>query len=156
MSELVYKKKRKSRIDLTGKRFGRLTVLEYAGTGKSGTFWKCKCDCGKITTILSHSLRSGRTKSCGCYNREVTSKRNCNLLKQIERLQEQLDIVTEQRDDIHIDKQVLQKQLHEANEVIESLRTYDFTVDDENAEAYQVKWNIKAERFYKNRKWGVK
>ena len=49
----------------------------------------------------------------------------------------------------------LQEQLKEANEVIESLRTYDFTVDDENAEHYQVKWNVEAERFYKNRKWGV-
>lgn len=50
----------------------------------------------------------------------------------------------------------LQEQLKEANEVIESRRTYDFTVDDENAEYYQVKWNVKAKRFYKNRKWGVK
>ena len=50
----------------------------------------------------------------------------------------------------------LQEQLKEANEIIDTLRTYDFTVDDENAEAYQVKWNVKAERFYKNRKRGVK
>ena len=50
----------------------------------------------------------------------------------------------------------LQEQLKEANEVIESLRTYDFTVDDENAESYQVKWNVKAKRLYKNKKWGVK
>lgn len=49
----------------------------------------------------------------------------------------------------------LQEQLKEANEVIESLRTYDFTVDDENAEYYQVKWKVEAKRFYKNRKWGV-
>lgn len=51
---------------------------------------------------------------------------------------------------------ILEQQLQEANEVIESFRTYDFTVNDENAEAYQVKWNVKAERFYKNKKWGVK
>lgn len=50
----------------------------------------------------------------------------------------------------------LQEQLNEANEVIESLRTYDFTVDDENAEEYQVKWNVEAKRFYKNKKWGLK
>lgn len=50
----------------------------------------------------------------------------------------------------------LQEQLEEANEVIESLRTYDFTVDDENAEEYQVKWNVEAKRFYKNKKRGVK
>lgn len=46
----------------------------------------------------------------------------------------------------------LEEQLKEANEVIDTLRTYDFTVDDENAEAYQVKWNVKAERLYKSTK----
>jgi len=65
----------------------------------------------------------------------VTTKKYNKLVDEIERLQEQLT---------------------EANEVIESLRTYDFTVDDENAEYYQVKWNVEAKRFYKNRKWGVK
>lgn len=50
----------------------------------------------------------------------------------------------------------LNEQLKEANEVIESLRTYDFTVDDENAEEYQVKWNVKAKRLYKHRKRSVK
>ena len=47
----------------------------------------------------------------------------------------------------------LKKQLRDANEVISDFRTYDFTVDGENAEAYQVKWKVKAKRFYKNRKW---
>ena len=89
--KFIIKKARKSRIDLTGKRFGRLTVLGYAGTGKQGTYWKCRCDCGKDTVVLSHSLRSGRTKSCGCYNKEVTSIRNRVKLKKIERLQEQLE-----------------------------------------------------------------
>lgn len=46
----------------------------------------------------------------------------------------------------------LQEQLAEANEVIESLRTYDFTVDDENAEEYQVKYGIAGEKIYKNKK----
>ena len=50
----------------------------------------------------------------------------------------------------------LQEQLKEANEVIESLRTYDFTVDDENAEHYQVKWNVEAKRFYKTESGVVK
>ena len=64
-------------------------------------------------------------------------------------LEARIDVLEEQ-------VECLQEQLKEANEVIESLRTYDFTVDDENAEYYQVKWNVEAERFYKNRKWGVK
>jgi len=50
----------------------------------------------------------------------------------------------------------LQEQLKEANEVIANFRTYDFTVNDENAEEYQVKWGVKAKRLYRHRKWGVK
>ena len=50
-------------------------------------------------------------------NKEVIHDQN----KMIERLQEQLDIMTEQRNDIHIDKQVLQKQLNEANRIIKKL-----------------------------------
>lgn len=53
-------------IDLTGKRFGRLTVLEYCKGGK----WRCKCDCGNYTDVLSCNLRNGSTKSCGCLNKE--------------------------------------------------------------------------------------
>ncbi len=50
----------------------------------------------------------------------------------------------------------LQEQLKEANEVIDNFRTYDFTVNDEVAEEYQVKWGVKAKRLYKHRKRGVK
>ena len=54
-------------IDLTGERFGLLTVIERAGTDKNNnTKWKCKCDCGSILDVYSTNLRSGRTKSCGC------------------------------------------------------------------------------------------
>lgn len=53
--------------DLTGRRFGKLTVIECVGRNKSGRFmWKCKCDCGNITTVRSDGLTSGHTKSCGC------------------------------------------------------------------------------------------
>lgn len=62
-------------IDLTGKKFGRLTVIERAENNKRGqTFWKCKCDCGKETIVNSVSLRSGDTQSCGCYLKERISK----------------------------------------------------------------------------------
>lgn len=62
-------------MDLSGKRFGRLVVLEYAGKKKSGsqnkTLWKCICDCGneKITDV--GALRSGHTTSCGCLHKEM-------------------------------------------------------------------------------------
>lgn len=61
--------------DLTGKRFGRLFVLNREETKKSPggnkrTMWKCKCDCGKETIVWSYSLTSGKTTSCGCYQLE--------------------------------------------------------------------------------------
>lgn len=62
-------------IDLTGQRFDRLLVLqrgENAGQGKSR--WDCRCDCGKITSVTSSQLRSGRTRSCGCLKRERTAE----------------------------------------------------------------------------------
>ena len=46
----------------------------------------------------------------------------------------------------------LKEQLEEANEIIESFRTYDFTINDENAEEYQVKYKIDGKRIYTNRK----
>ena len=61
-------------IDITGKRFGRLTVLEkvdYKDTPqKSQAMWKCKCDCGNITVVRGTQLRQGKTKSCGCLQKE--------------------------------------------------------------------------------------
>ena len=57
----------KEKIDLTGKRFTRLTVLEKVGTSK----WKCRCDCGKTVISEARWLLVGRTKSCGCYIREM-------------------------------------------------------------------------------------
>lgn len=62
-------------IDLTGRRFGRLTVLKQAGTSPSGERrWLCHCDCGKELTVFAGNLRRGRTQSCGCYHKDVLSK----------------------------------------------------------------------------------
>lgn len=64
-----------NKIDLTGQRFGRLVVVEEAGANKGGRIlWRCKCDCGKISVVVGYNLRSGNTKSCGCYNKETLSK----------------------------------------------------------------------------------
>ena len=63
--------------DLTGQRFGRLLVLEYAGKtwyGKSK--WRCKCDCGEVKDVDVSSLNRGYTQSCGCLQKEGISKRN--------------------------------------------------------------------------------
>lgn len=57
--------------DLTGKRFGRLTVVKRSGTSKSRCpTWLCKCDCGTEKTINGSSLKREHIKSCGCYRRE--------------------------------------------------------------------------------------
>ena len=58
-------------IDLTGRRFGRLTVVARAGADRHGKpTWRCYCECGVVITTLGHSLRRGRVKSCGCLRRE--------------------------------------------------------------------------------------
>ncbi len=49
-----------------GKRFSRLTVIRENGRRGGQVAYLCKCDCGKYTTVVSTSLRSGNTKSCGC------------------------------------------------------------------------------------------
>lgn len=59
------------KLDLLGKVFGRLIVLEEVGRNKYGHFlWKCLCDCGTIKVFDGNNLRIGDTKSCGCLNRE--------------------------------------------------------------------------------------
>lgn len=54
--------------ELIGKRFGRLTVIEFGGVSKNRkTMWICLCDCGRTTKpIVGSNLRSGSTLSCGC------------------------------------------------------------------------------------------
>ena len=57
--------------DLTGQRFGELTVIERDKSKPSGhgklVYWICKCDCGNIISVAGNHLKSGHTKSCGCY-----------------------------------------------------------------------------------------
>lgn len=61
------------KYDLTGQRFGRLTVIECMGSAHDHhKIWKCKCDCGNFTTVPSNALKLGRTQSCGCLALEHT------------------------------------------------------------------------------------
>lgn len=57
--------------DLTGQRFGRLTVVKLDRTGKH-TYWLCKCDCGNEKVIRSDCL--GAVRSCGCLKKEQDIK----------------------------------------------------------------------------------
>lgn len=64
-------------IDLTGQRFGRLTVLECNGRSKDGQkIYRCQCDCGNVKEIRSGNLRSGHSLSCGCVAAEKIKQRN--------------------------------------------------------------------------------
>ena len=63
--------KDKSKVhDLTGKKFGLLTVIGIAETDTRKTYWVCKCDCGNMKTVRSDSLLCGAIKSCGCIKRK--------------------------------------------------------------------------------------
>lgn len=59
-------------IDLTGKRFGRLTVIKRAeNDNRRKSMWICQCDCGKTLTVRGDHLKSGwHTQSCGCMGLE--------------------------------------------------------------------------------------
>lgn len=52
--------------NLTGKTFGRLTVLSIDHKSNHGMYWKCRCSCGNFTVVRSDGLVTGNTKSCGC------------------------------------------------------------------------------------------
>ena len=61
--------------NLTGQRFGKLTVIERAddkvtSSGKNYVQWKCKCDCGNIKIVYSSNLLNGTTQSCGCLRKD--------------------------------------------------------------------------------------
>ena len=64
---------------LIGQKFGRLSVVERADNivesgGRTRVTWRCQCDCGNIVVVRAHSLKCGRTRSCGC----AKSERNRN------------------------------------------------------------------------------
>lgn len=63
--------------DLTGKRFGRLIVLNRSDVvtkdGRRRTAWNCKCDCGNTKVVLADNLKMNKTTSCGCFQKERAS-----------------------------------------------------------------------------------
>jgi hypothetical protein len=63
-------------IDLTGKRFGRLTVIERAENHGKLPMWRCLCDCGKEIKVLGCNLRTNHTQSCGCAQKDLVAKRS--------------------------------------------------------------------------------
>lgn len=61
-----------AQLEMIGKKFGRLTVVEQDGERKAGRHprWMCKCDCGNVVTKSAPALRQGREPSCGCAARD--------------------------------------------------------------------------------------
>lgn len=53
-------------IDLTGQKFGKLTVIDRDMTKTNKVYWICSCECGNTISVYSSYLRSGHTQSCGC------------------------------------------------------------------------------------------
>ena len=79
------------RIEMAGRKFGRLTVLERTAdyvlpSGQRQLMWKCVCDCGNTVTVSGHALRKGNTQSCGCYKMDVLMERNIKYEHQNRRL----------------------------------------------------------------------
>lgn len=64
------------RVDLTNKKFGRLTPQYYIKGGK----WHCICDCGEELDVDTRNLNSGHTQSCGCLQKEKASKNTINMI----------------------------------------------------------------------------
>jgi len=60
----------RTRADLSGKKYGRLTVLSYKESRNHGPRWTCVCDCGNEKIVDGEELKRGKVKSCGCYNRD--------------------------------------------------------------------------------------
>ena len=62
--------------DLTGEKFGRLTVIKYTGKNdkRGNTIWLCKCDCGNIVEANAYRLKNDEKKSCGCLYKENLEK----------------------------------------------------------------------------------
>lgn len=64
-------------LDLTGQKYNRLTAIKMVERNSSNKVqWLCKCDCGNLVKVTTCHLRSGHTKSCGCYNLESSITAN--------------------------------------------------------------------------------
>jgi len=68
----------RQKIDLKGKVFGGLTVIEEdtVRTNRGALKWICLCTCGNTASVIGNHLKNGNTKSCGCLHKKVSSELN--------------------------------------------------------------------------------
>lgn len=74
--------------DLTGRVFGRLTVIERAENRSGRACWLCKCECGNVKSYYANHLKKGSTKSCGCLAQEMKQSQefkelHSNMMKEL-------------------------------------------------------------------------
>jgi hypothetical protein len=62
-------------LDLSQRKFGRLTAEWPAGMRRRTVMWLCSCECGKLKLVECGSLRTDHSKSCGCLQKELVAKR---------------------------------------------------------------------------------
>ncbi len=62
--------------DFVGKRYGRLVIIKSLPNVRQNSTWECVCDCGAVKAVAARHLRSGGTKSCGCWGRENVTAAN--------------------------------------------------------------------------------
>ncbi len=62
--------------DITGQKFGRLTALRRLGSKSNQSRWECECECGTIKDYALYQIKSGKTQSCGCLQKELTIQRS--------------------------------------------------------------------------------
>lgn len=61
------------RLDLTGRRYGRLIAVAFSESRKGWAYWECLCDCGKSRIIRAGNLQTGQCRSCGCLAAESSA-----------------------------------------------------------------------------------
>lgn len=57
--------------DLTGEKFGKLTVVSLDHKGKTRTYWNCECECGGTRIVANDHLKRGEVTDCGCYRKHI-------------------------------------------------------------------------------------
>ncbi|MCD8225348.1 MAG: hypothetical protein LUC99_10985 [Clostridiales bacterium] len=65
---------------MPGQKIGRLTLIEEIPRRKGRRYWHCVCECGNECDVQASHLKSGHTKSCGCYRREVPWEKRVDLV----------------------------------------------------------------------------
>lgn len=63
-----------NKIDITGRRFGKLVAIKEMPSKNGKTYWLCQCDCGNEKVVQTCHLRKGMTKSCGCERTKTGNK----------------------------------------------------------------------------------